>query len=80
MADSFIFNIHTNREKSAVAFREAAANKGIPFSHMVTFSGLDEATQEIREKVGEIDFVVFEPADELVGPPADPYILVYSPA
>lgn len=72
-------NFQRSSEENAIAFREAAAKRDIPFSHVVKFSGLDEATREVRQEVGEIDFVVFEPSDEMIGPAAEPGILVYSP-
>jgi len=69
---------HMVSEENAIAFREAAMKKGIPFSHVVKFSSLDDAIQEIRQEVGEIDFVVSEPTDGLVDPAAGRDILVYS--
>lgn len=67
-------------EENVVPFREAAAKKSIPFSHIVTFSGSDEATQEIQQEVGQIDFVVSEAVDGLIDPTTGPDILVYAPA
>jgi hypothetical protein len=65
-------------EENVVSFRDAAAGKGVPFSHIVKFSGPDEATREIGQEVGEIDFVVSDPADGLISPGAGRDILVYS--
>ncbi len=67
-------------ERNVGRFREAAARSNVPFSHVVKYSGLDEATQEIGEDLGKVDFVVFEPTDELVRAEAGTDILVYSPA
>lgn len=67
-------------EENVVPFQRAAAEKGIPLSHVVKFSGLDEAIQEIRHDMGEVDFVVSEPAEGLIDSAAGPNILVYSPA
>jgi len=65
-------------EENVVAFREAAMKRGIPFLHMIKYSGPDDAIQEIRQEVGEIDFVVYEPTDGLVDPAAGRDIIVYS--
>ncbi len=67
-------------EESAARFRKAASEKGIRFAHQVKFSGRDLAIREVAQEVGEIDFVVSEPEDEIVDPGAGPHILVYSPA
>jgi DNA-binding response OmpR family regulator len=64
--------------ENVVPFRQQALRKNIPFTHVVKFSGPDQATQELRQEVGPIDFVVSEPAGDLVGSNASPGILVYS--
>ncbi len=66
-------------EENVVPFQEAAAKKGIPFSHRVTFAGPDEAIQEIQQEVGQVDFVVSEAVDGLIDPDTGLNILVYSP-
>jgi DNA-binding NtrC family response regulator len=53
-------------EGNALSFRGAAAEKGIPFSHLVKFSSADEATAEVRNQVGDIDYVICE-GEEMVG-------------
>ncbi|MHC4797069.1 MAG: response regulator [Planctomycetota bacterium] len=67
-------------EENVVPFREATAKMGIPFSHVVKFSGQHDAIQEIRNEVGEVDFVVSEPTDDLIDPANGQHILVYSPS
>jgi len=71
------FRVHAERD--IAPFRSAAKERDVPFSHVVKFSGLDEAAQEIRHEVGEVDFVVHEPEDEQIGHSGEPEILVYSP-
>ena len=70
----------TVSERNGARFREAAEKKGVAFSHAVHFSGPDEATQEIRQTLGEVDFVLSEPVDEEIDPGVGPKILVSSPA
>lgn len=45
-------------EKNAGLFQEAAAEKGIPFDHMVMFSEPDEALQAVTKENKDIAFVV----------------------
>ena len=52
-------------EGNVLSFRAAAAEKGIPFSHMVRFSSADQATAEVREQVGDIDYVICESEERL---------------
>lgn len=47
-------------EENVMPFREIAANKGIPFSHVVEFVDADEAIAEIKNRVGDIDYVICE--------------------
>ena len=68
----------TASEEHVAPFRDAAVRRGVPFSHVVKFSGPDEATREVGHEVGEIDFVVSDPADGLISPGAGRDILVYS--
>jgi hypothetical protein len=39
-------------------FREKALNENIPFQHVVKFSGVDEAIEEINREMGDIEFIV----------------------
>ena len=66
-------------EGNAVPFREAAAEKGIPFSHLVKFSSADEAAAEVREQVGDIDYVICESEEGLDEPGARGPIVAYTP-
>jgi len=68
----------TASEKNVAPFRDAAARRGVYFSHVVKFSGPDEAAREVAQEVGEVDFVVSDPADGLISPGAGRDILVYS--
>ncbi len=72
-------DFQTVSEKNAVGFRRAAAQEGIPFSHVVKFPGQDAAIQEVQQEMGEVDFVVSEPEDDLTDSDTKPRILVYSP-
>ncbi|MGD9334847.1 MAG: hypothetical protein PVJ50_07675, partial [Desulfobacterales bacterium] len=47
-------------EKSAGLFQEAAAEKGIPFNHVVMFSEPEEALESITREHKDIAFVVSE--------------------
>ena len=73
-------DFRTHSEENAAAFRAAAAEMGVPFSHVVKSSGPDDAIQEVQHEVGAIDFVVSEPVDNLDDSGVGPYVLVYSPA
>jgi DNA-binding NarL/FixJ family response regulator len=66
-------------EGNAVAFREAAAEKGIPFFHMVKFTIADEAASEARAQVGDIDYVICESEEGLEEPGARGPIVAYTP-
>jgi len=52
--------------KSAELFQEAAAREGIPFSHVVKFSEIDEAIDSVRKELGEVAFVVSESEEQHV--------------
>jgi DNA-binding NtrC family response regulator len=66
-------------EENAVPFREAAAEKGIPFSHLVKYSSADEATAEVRDRVGDIDYVICESEEGLDEPGEGGPIVAYTP-
>jgi DNA-binding NtrC family response regulator len=66
-------------EENAVPFSEAAAEKGIPFSHLVKYSSADEATTEVRDQVGDIDYVICESAEGLGEPEERGPIVAYTP-
>jgi len=51
-------------EKSASLFREAAAEKGIPFDHVVMFSEPEEALESINREHKDIAFVVSESVED----------------
>jgi len=44
-------------------FREAAKQKGIPFTHIIKFSDSYEVLKEIKHEIGEFEFVVSELED-----------------
>jgi hypothetical protein len=66
-------------EGNVMPFREAAAEKGIPFSHLVKFSSADEATAEVRNEVGDIDYVICESDATLEEPEVRGPIVAYTP-
>ena len=51
-------------EKSAGLFQEAAAEKGIPFDHVVMFSKPEEALESINREHKDIAFVVSESVED----------------
>jgi len=51
-------------EQSAALFQHAAAEKGIPFNHIVKFSEADEALQDITRDNKNIAFVVSESIED----------------
>lgn len=51
-------------EKSAGLFQEAAAEKGIPFDHVVMFSDPEEALESINREHKDIAFVVSESVED----------------
>lgn len=51
-------------EKSAGLFQETAAEKGIPFNHVVMFSEPEEALESINREHKDIAFVVSESVED----------------
>jgi hypothetical protein len=51
-------------EKNAGLFQEAAAEKGIPFNHIVMFSEPEEALESITKEHRNIAFVVSETVED----------------
>ncbi len=51
-------------EKSAGLFQEAAAEKGIPFDHVVMFSEPEEALESINREHKDIAFVISESVED----------------
>jgi hypothetical protein len=45
-------------EKSAAGFESEVTQRGIPFTHVVKFSDVDEALEELQTEIGGIDFIV----------------------
>jgi DNA-binding NtrC family response regulator len=66
-------------EVNVQPFREAAAEKGIPFSHQVKFSNADESIAEVRDQVGDIDYVICETEERLEEPGVRGPIVAYTP-
>jgi DNA-binding NtrC family response regulator len=66
-------------EVNVLSFRAVAAEKGIPFSHLVKLSSADEAIAEVRDQVGDIDYVVCEGEERLEEPGARGPIVAYTP-
>jgi DNA-binding NtrC family response regulator len=66
-------------EANAVAFREEANERGIPFSHLVKFTSADEAAAEVREQVGDVDYVICESEARLDEPEGPVPIVAYTP-
>ena len=71
-------------KKNVRTFQEAAKKKGIPFTHVVKFSESYEVLKEIRNEIGEFEFVVSESEDQAAvsrpenGEKAKSEIFVYS--
>ena len=71
-------------KKNVQVFQEAAEKKGIPFTHVVKFSESYEVLKEIRNEIGEFEFVVSESEDPAAvsrpenGEKAKSEIFVYS--
>jgi DNA-binding response OmpR family regulator len=66
-------------QKNGALFEQAAQKAGIPFNHIVKFCEREEAIAEIREEIGDIDYVVCE-ADEDAGQPRKRgQIVAYTP-
>lgn len=65
-------------------FRKAAKNKGIPFTHIIKFNDSYEVLKEIKNEIGEFEFVVSEmeesenPSGPKSGEKAKRKIFVYS--
>lgn len=53
-------------EKNAGLFQEAAAEKGIPFDHVIMFSEQDQALDAITKEYRDIAFVVSESVEDRV--------------
>ena len=53
-------------EKNAGLFQEAAAEKGIPFDHVIMFSEQDQALDVITKEYRDIAFVVSESVEDRV--------------
>jgi DNA-binding response OmpR family regulator len=70
----------TASEIGAAPFREAATKRSVPFAHIVRYEDEDGAIRAIQQEVGEVEFVVSEPADGLVSADSSsaPNIVVYS--
>jgi hypothetical protein len=51
-------------QENAAMFRQAAAEKGIPFDHVVMFSDTEEALQEVTNNNKNIAFVVSESIED----------------
>jgi len=51
-------------KKNVQVFQEAAEKKGIPFTHVVKFNESYEVLKEIRNEIGEFEFVVSESEDQ----------------
>lgn len=62
-------------EKNAALFRKAAEKDGVPFVHAVKYSDQDDAIDELRKELGDIDYVVCESEDE----PGRGQIVAYTP-
>lgn len=71
-------------EQNAQSFREAAEKKSIPFTHAVKYFEYDEAIEELRQEVGEFEFVVSEeahdgaPSEDEAGEKSKREIFVYA--
>ncbi len=66
-------------EENVLPFRKAAAEKGVPFSHLVKFSSSDEAIAEVRGEVGDIDYVICEGVEKPDEPGVRGPIVAYTP-
>ena len=50
--------------KNVEIFRTMAVEKGLEFTHVVNFKGIDQAIRELSKEYGEIEFVVSENQEE----------------
>lgn len=66
-------------EKNSVIFQSAAREADIRFCHVVKFCSDDDALQELRQEVGEIDYVVCECNEDTGDPAATGHIVAYTP-
>lgn len=57
-------------EKSAADFQIEVTQRGIPFTHVVKFSDVDDALRELQEEVGDIDFIVSDAQEAAVQEPS----------
>lgn len=53
-------------EENVAIFQQAAAEKGIPFQHVIMYCETDEALEAVSKDFGEISFVVSESEEERV--------------
>ena len=51
-------------EENAGVFRQAAERIGIPVTHVVKFSGPNEALEEMKKEYGDIEFVISEAQED----------------
>ena len=65
--------------KNVALFRSAAQKKGIAFAHVVKCCEQDEAIAQIRQEIGDIEYVVCERAEGANGPRAQDRIVAYAP-
>jgi FixJ family two-component response regulator len=66
-------------QKNALLFERAARKAGIPFNHVVKFCEPDEAIVEIRNEIGDIDYVICEADEEAGQSRARGQIVAYTP-
>jgi hypothetical protein len=51
-------------EENISTFKQQALQSQVPFTHVVKFNEIEQATEDIQKEFGSIDFVVSEPEEE----------------
>ena len=71
-------------EQNAGAFRDEVLRRGLSFTHVIKFCGIDEALTELQKEIGGIDFIVSDVQQETPvqlpaeGPRPESEIVVYA--
>ncbi len=62
--DEVLALFKSDSEESAGAFRQQAEELGIPFTHVVKYLDPDQATQELYQELGGIEFIISEAEED----------------
>jgi hypothetical protein len=58
--DKICSDFHLLAEDNALPFQEAAEARGVPFTHIVKYTDSSEVLTELKEEIGDFEFVVSE--------------------